>query len=120
MYCSNCGNKLEEGTNFCPSCGSAQEQKNNKENEIGVNNTINELKEEARKRNEKGNLYKIIGWVSAALSLIFFPIVFGALAVIMGYLYRDYEEKQGTIIMIVGVATAIFGMVIGASVGFGY
>ncbi|EOL22475.1 TPA: zinc ribbon domain-containing protein, partial [Enterococcus faecium] len=47
--------------------------------------------------------------------LAFIPVVFGAVAVIMGYLYREKDEKMGTILMIAGVAGAIFGVLLGMS-----
>ncbi|GGI66696.1 hypothetical protein GCM10011482_23500 [Enterococcus alcedinis] len=67
---------------------------------------------------ESGKLYMVIGWVSMVISLLFIPVLFGAIAVIMGYLYRSYDEKHGTILMIAGVAGAILGFLIGASVGY--
>ena len=35
----------------------------------------------------------IIGWISMLISLLFIPVAFGAISVIMGYLYRDTDEK---------------------------
>lgn len=52
------------------------------------------------------------------VSLLFIPVLFGAIAVIMGYLYRDKDEKMGTILMISGVAGGILGVLIGISTGY--
>ena len=57
----------------------------------------------------------IIGWVSMVVSLAFIPVVFGTIAVIMGYLYREKDEKMGTVLMIAGIAGAIFGVLLGMS-----
>jgi len=111
MYCSNCGSKIDKGTKFCPSCGASQDVNN----ESSAGSAANELKTNIDSGKSSGNLYKIIGWVSIVISLFFLPPLFGAASVIMGYLYRDHEEKQGTIIMIAGVAAAIFGMLLGTA-----
>ena len=77
------------------------------------------MKNQLDKGRKSGNLYKIGGWISVAISLLFIPVLFGAVGVIMGYLYREYDEKQGTILMITSVAGATLGMLIGlSSVGF--
>ncbi len=52
------------------------------------------------------------------VSLAFIPVVFGAVAVIMGYLYREKDEQMGTILMIAGVAGAIFGVLLGMSMSY--
>ncbi|MCH0401125.1 zinc ribbon domain-containing protein, partial [Enterococcus faecium] len=39
-------------------------------------------------------------------------------AVIMGYLYREKDEQMGTILMIAGVAGAIFGVLLGMSMSY--
>ncbi|MCH3669736.1 zinc ribbon domain-containing protein, partial [Enterococcus faecium] len=77
--------------------------------------TINEMKEQIVHGQETGKLYLIIGWISMVVSLAFIPVVFGAVAVIMGSLYREKDEKMGTILMIAGVAGAIFGVLLGMS-----
>lgn len=109
MYCSNCGNKIDEEVKFCPFCGASQVMSND------GSSTMNELKTNIDNGKQSGNLYRVIGWVSVAFSLFFLPPLLGAVSVIMGYLYRDHEEKQGTIIMIAGVAAAIFGMLLGSA-----
>ncbi len=117
MYCSNCGNKIEDRVKFCPLCGASQSQRNtntfNTTKTNANNSTINELKTYIESGKKTGNLYKVTGWISAFISLLFLPIIFGALSVITGYLYRDYDEKHGTILIIVGVAFALTGFFLG-------
>lgn len=67
---------------------------------------------------ESGKLYLVFGWVSTIVSLLFIPVLFGAIAVIMGYLYRFKDEKMGTILMIAGVAGGMLGVLIGMSAGY--
>jgi len=120
MYCNKCGTKMELSAKFCSYCGESQnrevyiEQLNPK-----IEKSLNEVKEQINKGKQSGNLCKIIGWVSVVISLLFVPVLFGTLGVIMGYLYRDHDEKHGTIIMISSVAGAILGFLLGiASVGY--
>ncbi len=51
------------------------------------------MKEQIVHGQETGKLYLIIGWISMVVSLAFIPVVFGAVAVIMGYLYREKMRK---------------------------
>lgn len=118
MYCSKCGYKMEESAKFCPSCGASQSNQDVKEAlqpSESVNKIVDEAKVQFDKGKQSGNLYKIVGWISMAVSLLFIPVLFGAIAVIMGYLYRSHDEKHGTILMIAGVAGAVLGMLLGMS-----
>ena len=121
MYCKNCGNQIEKDAKFCPSCGASQENKELYTEQISpkIEKSLSEVKDQISKGKQSGNLYKIAGWVSVVISLLFVPVLFGAIAVIMGYLYRSYDEKHGTILMIAGIAGAILGFLMGvASVGY--
>ncbi|NMP59001.1 zinc ribbon domain-containing protein [Enterococcus mundtii] len=117
-YCRKCGKEIIDESKYCQFCGALQET-----DEItgadavkkSTEQTINEMKEQIVHGQETGKLYLIIGWVSMIVSLVFIPIVFGAIAVIMGYLYREKDEKMGTILMIAGVSGAIFGVLLGMS-----
>jgi uncharacterized membrane protein YvbJ len=113
---------MEESAKFCPSCGASQ----GKDKVLDVSQaseSVNKVMDEARTQinngKQTGKLYMVIGWISTVVSLLFIPVLFGAIAVIMGYLYRSHDEKHGTILMIAGVAGAILGMLFGlASVGY--
>lgn len=122
MYCSKCGTKMEESAKFCPSCGASQGKElnfNMSQASDSVEKVVNEARVQINNGKQSGKLYMVIGWVSMVISLLFIPVLFGAIAVIMGYLYRGYDEKHGTILMIAGVAGAILGFLIGmASVGY--
>ena len=118
MYCRKCGKEITDESKYCQFCGALQET----DETTGVDTvkksteqTINEMKEQIVHGQETGKLYLIIGWISMVVSLAFIPVVFGAVAVIMGYLYREKDEKMGTILMIAGVAGAIFGVLLGMS-----
>ncbi|AGN37437.1 hypothetical protein OIO07_08195 [Bacillus paralicheniformis] len=62
----------------------------------------------------------ILGWICTGISLLLFPILFGAGGVIFGYLVRSNGKVQhGTIMMIAAIACGLFGVVLGmASAGY--
>lgn len=68
---------------------------------------------------QQNNLYLILGWVFAGLSLIFIPLLFGAGAFVMGFLTKKQpgRETHGVIIMVFAVAACVLGMIIGAAFG---
>ncbi|EGO8505044.1 zinc ribbon domain-containing protein [Enterococcus faecalis] len=118
MYCRKCGKEIADESKYCQFCGSSQEIVEVTGIEIvkkSAEQTLSEMKEQIIHGQETGKLYLIIGWVSMVVSLVFVPVVFGAVAVIMGYLYGKKDEKMGTILMIAGVAGAIFGVLLGMS-----
>lgn len=121
MYCSKCGEQIEESSKFCPFCGVPQERNATSGGELikqGAEETFKDVKSQIDQKKQTGQLYLIVGWVSMVVSLLFIPVLFGAIAVIMGYLYRDKDEKMGTILMIAGVAGGILGVLIGMSTGY--
>ena len=118
MYCRKCGKELTDESKYCQFCGALQETDETTgadEVKKSTEQTFSEMKEQIVYGQETGKLYLIIGWVSMVVSLAFIPVVFGAVAVIMGYLYGEKDEKMGTILMIAGVAGAIFGVLLGMS-----
>lgn len=119
MYCRKCGKEITDESKYCQFCGALQETDETTGADAvkkSTEQTINEMKEQIVHGQETGKLYLIIGWISMVVSLAFIPVVFGAVAVIMGYLYREKDEKMGTILMIAGVAGAIFGVLLGMSI----
>ncbi|MGM0111060.1 zinc-ribbon domain-containing protein [Enterococcus sp. DIV0187] len=121
MYCSKCGNEVKEGSKFCPACGISLEEKSSNSTELikqGADEALSGLKTRVDNGKQSGKLFLIAGWASMVISLLFIPVLFGAIAVIMGYLYRDKDEKMGTILMIAGVAGGILDVLIGMSTGY--
>lgn len=119
MYCRKCGKEITDESKYCQFCGALQETDETTGADAvkkSTEQTINEMKEQIVHGQETGKLYLIIGWISMVVSLAFIPVVFGAVAVIMGYLYREKDEKMGTILMIAGAAGAIFGVLLGMSI----
>ncbi|MEG3311825.1 zinc ribbon domain-containing protein [Streptococcus sp. SS-4456] len=68
--------------------------------------------------NDKTKRYKIVGWITIVLALLFIPIVTGTIGVIMGYLVRSRGDKEhGTIMIIVAIGMTILGMLLGTIFG---
>lgn len=80
-------------------------------------NTDANVKETATIAREKSSPMAslIIGWAAAVVSLVFVPILFGAVAVILGYVIKKKYQRDvtGFSLMIGGIACAILGILIG-------
>ncbi|GEL07062.1 hypothetical protein [Salisediminibacterium halotolerans] len=116
IFFANCGNKLTNNPKFCPSCGTSTQQQANTNEPIVSNQTANITASTPTASNTM--TIKLIGWISVAFSLLLVPILFAALSVIMGYMVKKKgEDTHGTVLMIVGVAAGLFGVLIGAMIG---
>lgn len=51
------------------------------------------------------------GWVSAGISLLFLPFVFGLIGIVFGFLYSKTNKKQGKLIMIIAAVAMLFGVI---------
>lgn len=121
MYCKKCGKEIADESKYCQFCGTSQRMNHLAVSEVEKKNTDQifiEVKEHMDKGKVTGKLYLIIGWISMLISLLFIPVAFGAISVIMGYLYRDTDEKMGTVLMIAGIAGAILGVLLGMSANY--
>lgn len=112
MYCSNCGIEIQNtNASYCSNCGT-------KIGEIKVVKVVQEVESHANSQIEnpkkQGTVYIVIGWVSFAISLLFIPLIFGAVAFIMGFLtYKTRSEIQGVVLMVCSIVGTIFGMLLG-------
>lgn len=121
MYCPKCGALNKENANFCVKCGlsiSGAGSSNNSAGEeyqkkIISTNLINGIK-------NNSILLLILGWMSAATSLFFIPIVFGLIGLSFGFAERKVNSTQGNILIIGSIICGVFGIIFGAIVGAGY
>lgn len=89
MFCSKCGKSLEEGQNFCPNCGTAQQST--------VSTTLNNTVQRAE--NPTTNTMAVVGFVVGLLSLLidFFGII-GMTAIVLsvaGYMGCKQHNQKG-------------------------
>lgn len=92
--------------------------------DINFQTTLKKKEEEDKSKlstsndtDEHDQLYTILGFGSAAVSLLFIPVLFGLIGVIFGYLLTRVESsnKKGTILIIISIGFAILGTLIGAA-----
>lgn len=139
MFCPNCGTKVAVGTRFCPHCGAVLDNPTEPEESASVSApdiatvrpsaaTVETAASQqpqpatpaqaAAPNNRHQTLFLVLGWLSAAASLMFVPIIFGLIGVIFGYLVRNRGRKEaGTILLCASIAFAILGTIIGAIMG---
>ncbi|MFD2702764.1 hypothetical protein ACFSVM_20195 [Paenibacillus shunpengii] len=76
---------------------------------------------ESRPKNAPSGVspYIVFGWLATLLSLLFVPILFGAIGVVLGYVVKKKEQKDvhGFIIMVASIGCTILGMIIGYAYG---
>lgn len=120
MYCKNCGKEISADSKFCENCGYSfktegkEEEKFNKEGDTNLYKYVvpyNKGKEDKEFKKE-GNFY-ILGYISAIVSLIFFPIIFGPIGIMVGIVSTLIKEKQGKNVIITSFICMIIGMILG-------
>src|SRR5690625_3854478 len=104
MICPSCGSKNETKGTFCSACG------------IKLNESVTQSK--TTEKGPNNILFAVLGWGMFVVSFLVIPILFGAGAFIMGYLLRkNGSETHGAILMVLAIAGAILGMLIGFIAG---
>jgi hypothetical protein len=94
MYNSPNGSAELANTNICQSCG---------------NVTVLFPEKEAAKKS--GLAFVVFGWLFAAISFLFLPLVFGLLGIYMGFMtYVDRSKVHGAMLM--GFASV--GLILGS------
>lgn len=150
MYCPHCGSKIETGLKFCPNCGAALEdtastsessaqeapqpapsepakpapaapkQNAYQQFSAGANTNANVGTPTSTQPANQHTALLVIGWISAIVSLLVVPILFGVVGLIFGYLARSRGRKEAsTVLMIASVAAALLGTIFGAIIGAG-
>lgn len=61
-----------------------------------------------------GNTLSIIGIVCGVLAVLFLPIVFGPIGIVLGIIARTKGERLATIAIIVAAAGMVLGFILGA------
>lgn len=104
MYCSKCGNKIEDGSEFCPKCG---EKQNNPSSKVR-----DELAVLSKEKNAK--LPIILLSIGAGLSLLIFLISwigYGKVYFFNGYAITTIGWIVSFVLIALGIIFAIIGLV---------
>jgi len=103
MNCPNCGAVIKADDKFCGECGTSFETERQT------------MRSEPLVRISKSEFpYEIAGIVSAIISLLLLPPIFGIIAIYCGYkVYKEKSEGIGIGIMVVGVIFMVIGMIFG-------
>jgi hypothetical protein len=64
----------------------------------------------------RGNTLSIIGIVCGVVAVLFLPIVFGPVGIILGIIGKTRNEKLSTIAIVVAVVGMVAGFILGAVV----
>ncbi|CAH2713814.1 hypothetical protein BACCIP111895_00968 [Neobacillus rhizosphaerae] len=95
MYNSQSGSYEVVNTNVCHNCGG-----------LTIKN------EELSSDKKLGIAYPMFGWLFFFISLLFIPLLFGAGALIMGFLtYHDRNKIHGAILLFFAAAGLIIGSI---------
>lgn len=114
MFCYKCGKQLEEGTAFCPDCGTAQNRE--------IANPVNAPKETSNPNvpQQIDNTYStlaIIGFVISLISLVFNPYaVIAIIACVCCGIVNNKLKANGEPVNKLAMAGAIIGAI---GVGWG-
>ncbi|MGG3562895.1 hypothetical protein ABES03_14965 [Neobacillus rhizosphaerae] len=96
MYQSQGGSAELANSAVCQSCGS-----------------VTVLYPEKSTGKKSGMAFVVFGWLFAAISFLFLPIVFGILALYMGFMtYIDRSKAHGAVLMAFAAVGLIFGSLI--------
>jgi hypothetical protein len=91
MYNSQNGSYETVNSNICQTCGSLTMEATTSNNKLGI-------------------VYAGFGWLFFIISLVFMPIIFGAAALLMGFLtYHDRNQVHGMILMFFAAVGLIVG-----------
>jgi len=100
IYCANCGNAVEEGVKFCPSCGTAVVKAKDTSPQQDVDSNIQADPAEV----EQGKLMAIIAYI-----IFFIPLLTGDH---QKSNYVKFHTNQGTVLFLFAVAGYIVSSIL--------
>ena len=65
----------------------------------------------ARSAGQNSTLFAIIGWISAFVSLLIYPFIFGVLGVIMGILATKNGSRKGLPVIVASIVLMGIGLI---------
>ena len=123
VFCSKCGTNAGSGSKFCPSCG----QTLSLENHTPVINTSpptspsypqqptasTSFSQNNYQQNNSQSGLVTGAYICAAMSLLFIPILFGPLGVVLGVIANSNGDERGSTAAIISGVCTVLGMIIG-------
>ncbi|QMV43270.1 zinc-ribbon domain-containing protein [Cohnella cholangitidis] len=121
MYCTQCGNKVEDHIKFCPQCGNSMDSSSAAPKPAAFSPPPygeQQVTPKGQRNPKSGTVYVALGWVFFGLSFLFIPILFGGGSFIMGFMvHKVRNQTHGVILMVMAVVGALLGSLIGFIVG---
>lgn len=105
VFCSKCGNQMNDGTAFCAKCGTKS---------VAPASTTSQFLEPQSISASTGNPYSTVGIVLGVISFLFFPILFGPVGMILGAVGKSKGESKAVLAMVVSGLGLVVGMILGA------
>ena len=122
-FCSKCGTKAGNDSKFCASCGQTLNFGTQSQNIREAPPTIplysqqptspNSFSQGNYQQNKSQNGLVTGAYICAAMSLLFIPILFGPLGVVLGIIANSNGDERGSTAAIVSGVCTVVGMVIG-------
>ncbi len=112
-YCPKCGALAPEDANFCSNCGSILRP----QQPIGPplpRSMPSPSVPPYPPESDVTRTYARFGYMSALISLLIMPEIFGPVAIFIGNLVRRRGGRDGTRILILGIACMIVGLFVTA------
>lgn len=112
--CSSCNAQLKDEFKVCPYCGNSN---------FNMQFNFDQINNYQQNIEKKYNTSCIIGVISAIISLIVFPFIFGAVALVFasnGYFQAKQNNEKGKNIAIVSIIIGIFSIIWAILVAAGY
>lgn len=107
--CPKCGALLDEDAAFCSKCGSTLRQQLT--TPPSPQSTSPPSAPSYPPARDMTRTYAILGFISAVLSLLIVPELFGSAAIVLGaYTWRKKQGNLGLIVLILGIICMIVGI----------
>ena len=123
VFCSKCGTMMGSNGKFCPNCGQTVNLENHAPNVNRIPSTspsypqrptssTSFLQNNYQQNSSQSGL--VTGaYICAAISLLFIPILFGPIGVILGVIANSNGDERGSTAAIISGICTVVGMVIG-------
>ena len=109
-FCQKCGRQVEENASFCPNCGAplTQQPQPEQPSQPTVPHYGQPKPPPNPSAGDMTRRFATLGYISAFLSLLIMPEIFGSVAIILGNYIR--RKGGGSRVLIFGITGMIVGL----------